>query len=108
MLINVYPNGNGKETGRSLSIFVHHVDSNNRTCSERVMPRYTIRIKDQSNNLKHHQYAGSGIWFSASTSDNWGWPSFIKLSSLNDPNKGFIVNDCCVIEIELAVQAISS
>ncbi|KAL3641575.1 hypothetical protein CASFOL_012390 [Castilleja foliolosa] len=38
---------------------------------------------------------------------SWGWDSFIKLASLNDPNKGFVVNDCCVIEIELAVQAIS-
>ncbi|KAL3641567.1 hypothetical protein CASFOL_012382 [Castilleja foliolosa] len=41
-------------------------------------------------------------WFLASTSDNWGWHSFIDLSYLNDPDKDFIVNDCCFIEIELA------
>ncbi|KAL3641564.1 hypothetical protein CASFOL_012379 [Castilleja foliolosa] len=108
-LIDVYPNGNGQGTGSCLSIFLRRVDSNNRTSSERVMPRYTLRIKDQSNNLKHHQNTGSGIWFSASTGNSWGWHSFIKLSSLNDPEKGFIVNDCCVIEVELAdVLAVTS
>ncbi|KAL3641566.1 hypothetical protein CASFOL_012381 [Castilleja foliolosa] len=127
-VIDVYPNGNGQGTGSCLSIFLRRVVSNNRTSSEkgiasifsshvvsnncassgRVMPCFTLRVKDQSNDLKHHQYTCSGIWFSsASTGSSWGWDSFIKLSSLNDPNKGFIVKDSCVIEVELAVQAIS-
>ncbi|KAL3641553.1 hypothetical protein CASFOL_012368 [Castilleja foliolosa] len=105
--IEVYPNGNGEETGQSLSIFLSHVVSNNCASSERVRLCYTIRIKDQSSDLQHHQRTSSGRWFSASN-DNWGWPSFIKLSSLNDPKKGFVVKDCCIIEIELPVQAISS
>ncbi|KAL3641582.1 hypothetical protein CASFOL_012397 [Castilleja foliolosa] len=104
--INVYPNGIGEETGCSLSIYLSHVVSNNRPDSERVMSRFTIRLKDQSTGLQHHQY--SSHWFLASDSEYWGWRSFIKLSTLNDPKRGFIVKDCCVIEIELAVQAISS
>ncbi|KAL3641571.1 hypothetical protein CASFOL_012386 [Castilleja foliolosa] len=105
--IDVYPNGDGQGTESSLSIYLRRVVSNNRASSERVMPCFTIRIKDQSNDLKHHQYTCSGHWFSDSTNMGWGWTSFIKLASLNDPNKGFIVKDSCVIEIELAVQAIS-
>ncbi|KAL3641579.1 hypothetical protein CASFOL_012394 [Castilleja foliolosa] len=122
-LIEVYPYGNVKETGRSLSIFLHHVDYNMSTsCSERVLPRFTIRLKEQSRPpctfticlkgqsmaLQHHQYTCSERWFSAANIDNWGWASFIKLSSLKDPKRGYIVRDCCVIEVELAVQAISS
>ncbi|KAL3641572.1 hypothetical protein CASFOL_012387 [Castilleja foliolosa] len=124
-VIDVYPNGNGQGAGSNLSIFLRRVVSNNRTFFEkviacifpsdvvsnnrasfgRVMPCFTIRIKDQSYDLKHHQHTCSGRWFPASK--RRGWHSFIKLSSLNDPKKGFIVNDCCVIEVELAVQAIS-
>ncbi|KAL3641555.1 hypothetical protein CASFOL_012370 [Castilleja foliolosa] len=100
-IIDAYPNGLGQETGQSLSIFLRPVVSNNRASSERVRPCYTIRIKNYQGTISDH-------WFSASESVGWGWPSFIKLSTLNDPNKGFIVNDCCLIEVELAVQAISS
>ncbi|GFP85248.1 ubiquitin carboxyl-terminal hydrolase 12 [Phtheirospermum japonicum] len=42
----VYPNGDGEVSGRSLSIFLHRVVSNNSASSERVRPFYTIRIKD--------------------------------------------------------------
>ncbi|KAL3641576.1 hypothetical protein CASFOL_012391 [Castilleja foliolosa] len=107
-VIDIYPNGIGKETGRSLSIFLRHVVSNNCANSERVRSCYTVRIKDQLHYLNHHQMTSSGNWFSASTSSTWGWSSFIELSSLNDPNKGFIVNNCCLLEVELVVQAISS
>ncbi|KAL3641565.1 hypothetical protein CASFOL_012380 [Castilleja foliolosa] len=104
-MIEAYPNGYEEETGRSLSIYLRHVVSNNRPKSEIVRPCFTARVKDQSNDLKHHQYTFSERWFSASKSAAWGWAPFIKLSSLNDPKKGFIVKDCCVIEIELSVLA---
>ncbi|KAL3623663.1 hypothetical protein CASFOL_032479 [Castilleja foliolosa] len=74
--IEVYPNGCEEETGRSLSIFLRHVGSNNltftrrviasifqghgvsnnRATSERVMPYYAISIKDKLHDLKHHQH----------------------------------------------------
>ncbi|KAL3641577.1 hypothetical protein CASFOL_012392 [Castilleja foliolosa] len=74
-LIEVYPNGNGKETGRSLSIYLRKVFSNNATSSERVRPGFTIRLKeqsrpcfticlkDQSMALQHHQRASVLIGF---------------------------------------------
>ncbi|KAL3642070.1 hypothetical protein CASFOL_012885 [Castilleja foliolosa] len=104
MCISVYPNGDDEETGRCLSIFLCYV-SNDCAKSERVRPCYTISIKDQSNDLQHHQMTFSDCWFEVS--DVWGY-SVIELSSLNDPTKGLIVNDCCLIEIELVEQAISS
>ncbi|KAL3627651.1 hypothetical protein CASFOL_029014 [Castilleja foliolosa] len=108
-MIGVSPNGKGEQTGRSLSIFLYPVVvSVKGASSERMRLCCTIRVKDQLNDHKHHQHTFSDFWFSASKGDGYGWLPFIKLSSLNDPKKGFIVNDCCIIEIELAVQAISS
>ncbi|KAL3641560.1 hypothetical protein CASFOL_012375 [Castilleja foliolosa] len=110
-MIKAYPNGRGEQTGRSLSIFLCPVVVSVNAAgasSERVRLCCTIRVKDQSNDHKHCQHTFSDYWFSVSKRDGHGWDSIIKLSSLNDPNKGFIVKDSCVIEIELAVQAISS
>ncbi|KAL3623689.1 hypothetical protein CASFOL_032505 [Castilleja foliolosa] len=101
--IEAHPNGCEEETGRSLSIFLSHIVSNNRPSSERVCPCFTMRVKDQSSDHKHHQMTLSDRWFSASEAYDWGWYSFIELSSLKDPNKGFIVNDCCLLEIEITV-----
>ncbi|KAI3840111.1 hypothetical protein MKX03_003567 [Papaver bracteatum] len=36
------------------------------------------------------------------TKEGWGWQDFMPLSELNDPAKGFIVNDTCFITVELS------
>nr|XP_009764686.1 PREDICTED: uncharacterized protein LOC104216367 [Nicotiana sylvestris] len=41
-------------------------------------------------------------WFSA-TSQTWGYPSFMPLTELHDQKKGYIVNDCIVVEVEVEV-----
>ncbi|XP_028960614.2 uncharacterized protein [Malus domestica] len=43
--------------------------------------------------------------FSASKSD-WGFTSFMPLSELSDCTKGFLVNDACVLEAEVAVSQV--
>ncbi|PWZ45490.1 Ubiquitin carboxyl-terminal hydrolase 12 [Zea mays] len=55
-----------------------------------VHPKYTIRKDTQ------HQ-------FNARESD-WGFTSFMPLSDLYDPNRGYLVNDTVVIEAEVAVR----
>ncbi|KAL8482874.1 hypothetical protein ACS0TY_025782 [Phlomoides rotata] len=46
-------------------------------------------------------------WFTP-TSFSWGWNQFIELATLElkDPKNGFIVNDCCLLEVEISVQAV--
>ncbi|KAI3925505.1 hypothetical protein MKW92_025773, partial [Papaver armeniacum] len=36
---------------------------------------------------------------------SWGWPKFMRLSELHDPYKGYLVNDTCVIRIEVTCTA---
>ncbi|EYU25562.1 hypothetical protein MIMGU_mgv1a023863mg [Erythranthe guttata] len=45
-------------------------------------------------------------WFSASSS-SWGRPVYIDLATISDPNKGFIVKDCCLLNIEINVKAVA-
>ncbi|EYU41015.1 hypothetical protein MIMGU_mgv1a025326mg [Erythranthe guttata] len=75
--IILYPKGNGKATGRYVSIFLHCVESK------------------------------STQWFSGSTSSSWGWLSFIEIATINDPKNGFIVDDSCLLDVEISVLAIS-
>ncbi|KAL9139890.1 hypothetical protein ABFS82_O000200 [Erythranthe guttata] len=49
----------------------------------------------------------TSYWFSASI-NSWGWPACIELATINDPNKGFIVNDCCLLSINIHVQAVAN
>ncbi|KAL3641546.1 hypothetical protein CASFOL_012361 [Castilleja foliolosa] len=83
-MIDVYPNGKGVKVGRCLSIYLQHVVSNN--CAERVRPCFTICLKNQSSDHRHHKMSTSH-WFLASKSETWGWISFIELSSLKDPKR---------------------
>ncbi|GFQ02679.1 ubiquitin carboxyl-terminal hydrolase 12 [Phtheirospermum japonicum] len=104
--VNLYPNGNGDEIGRSLSVFLVYVcPVNNKAPGERVKASFTICIKNQLASAKHHKKT-TYSWFSASIL-NWGWCSFLSLADLNDPNGGFIVNDSCHLEVEISVHAVA-
>lgn len=43
--------------------------------------------------------------FNARESD-WGFTSFMPLSELYDPSRGYLVNDTCVVEAEVAVRRV--
>ncbi|CAA0833294.1 TRAF-like family protein [Striga hermonthica] len=103
-IIELHTNGYGEDSGRFLSLFINYMPKNGN--NERLHTFFTLRMKNQLSN-EHHERVYSH-WFSAAEEVNWGLPSFIELDVLNDPNKGFIVNDCCIIEVEISVQAIAS
>ncbi|EYU25563.1 hypothetical protein MIMGU_mgv1a020885mg [Erythranthe guttata] len=52
-------------------------------------------------------HLATSYWFSASI-NSWGWPACIELATINDPNKGFIVNDCCLLSMDIHVQAVAN
>ncbi|EYU41010.1 hypothetical protein MIMGU_mgv1a026254mg [Erythranthe guttata] len=97
--ISLYPKGNGEAAGRGVSIYLYYVGS------ERVKASYTIQIKNQVSD-EHKNQIRTGRWFSASN-DNWGWGTFMEIATINDPEKGFIVNDSCLLDIEISVLAVA-
>lgn len=42
-----------------------------------------------------------------SRESDWGFTSFMPLSDLYDPGKGFLVNDRCLIEADVAVRRVA-
>lgn len=42
-------------------------------------------------------------WFTPSAED-WGLRKFISVADMN--NRGFLVDDCCFLEVEISVQAL--
>ncbi|KAG6537891.1 hypothetical protein ZIOFF_002994 [Zingiber officinale] len=54
--------------------------------------KYTIRKDTQ------HQFNGR--------ESDWGFTSFMSLSELYDPSRGYLVNDTCVIEAEVGVRKV--
>ncbi|KAI3470211.1 hypothetical protein Pfo_026874 [Paulownia fortunei] len=98
--IYMYLKGGGEETGRCIPIYLNSLDP-----SKRVKACYTVCIKNQFSDKHCEITSVSDIWFSAS-SDALGWPSFMEIDCMNDPIKGFIVSDCCLLDIEISVQAV--
>ncbi|XP_012833016.1 PREDICTED: ubiquitin carboxyl-terminal hydrolase 12-like [Erythranthe guttata] len=91
--VQLYPKG----TSSNVSIFLWHVGP------ERVQACYTIWIKNQVND---EQVKRTTTHLFPSSGESWGWPSFIELDYINDPKRGLIVNDCCILAIEISsVQA---
>ncbi|KAI3459822.1 hypothetical protein Pfo_016485 [Paulownia fortunei] len=95
--IELYPNGNGSEKGRSVSMYLECVDSKSFAAHEKVKADFHLRIKNKLHKFSH--------WFTSSECD-WGLPAFIPIADMRNPSKGFIVDDCCFLEIEISVQAV--
>nr|XP_011468754.1 PREDICTED: uncharacterized protein LOC101296030 isoform X2 [Fragaria vesca subsp. vesca] len=97
--IVVYPKGsNGKQY---LSMYLNVADASMLPSGWTRYADFTLTVVNQFNSDKsitidtQHQ-------FSAKKSD-WGFTSFMPLSELYDPNEGYIVDDVCIVEAEVAV-----
>lgn len=97
--IVIYPKGsNGKQY---LSMYLNVADASKLPSGWSRYAEFTLTVVNQFNSDKsitidtQHQ-------FSASKSD-WGFTSFMPLSELFDQNEGYLVDDICVVEAEVAV-----
>ncbi|KAK6127969.1 hypothetical protein DH2020_038271 [Rehmannia glutinosa] len=101
--IKLYPNGAGCEKGRSVSIFLHSINSRSFAANEKVRADFRIQIKSfPCSNLGSAKHS---VWFTSCVS-SWGWSAFIPIADMCDPFKGFIVDDCCFLGIEISVQGV--
>ncbi|EYU41098.1 hypothetical protein MIMGU_mgv1a018025mg, partial [Erythranthe guttata] len=89
--ISLYPKG----------IFVGtHVDINVWYCGrERVEACFTVRIKDQ---VFDHEYEKSIKDYLFKKGYSRGLYNFIEIETMNDPKKGYIVNDSCLLQLEIS------
>ncbi|GAB2242759.1 hypothetical protein Droror1_Dr00019534 [Drosera rotundifolia] len=100
-ILDIYPKGDKRAEGKSISIFLKPKDHDDRRISEdKVFAKYDFRIKNQLRNKDHRMFNNRGNWFDANTS-GWGYIEFLPLKSLKDGSKGYLKNDELIIEVRI-------
>ncbi|KAI7990218.1 Ubiquitin carboxyl-terminal hydrolase 12 [Camellia lanceoleosa] len=100
--LELYPRGNAKPEGESLSLFLAVADYAALPLNWKVYAKFKLRIKDQINGS--HIVKKTQCWFRASTR-NWGFSSFEKLCNINDRGSSFIMKDTLIVEVEIMVMS---
>ncbi|TMX02324.1 hypothetical protein EJD97_022011 [Solanum chilense] len=97
----LYPTGDNRQNGQSISAFLESVDAKGFDRHKSVGAKFSISVKNQISG-DHHKITGGANWYSAAFY-SWGWSSFMRCCELNDPKKGFLIEDCCILEAEVSV-----
>ncbi|KAM0965889.1 hypothetical protein TB2_021397 [Malus domestica] len=103
--IDIYPEGDGASKGTHLALNLTLADAEKLHPRSQILTKFTFRIVDQMHHMHHCSFPGT-TWFSASQK-SWGWPSFITLATLNEADKGFLLNNTCIVEADIIVIAIA-
>ncbi|KAG5568583.1 hypothetical protein H5410_064400 [Solanum commersonii] len=93
--------GDNRQNGKNISVFLESVDAKGFNRQKRVQAKFSISLKNQIGG-EHHKKSGSSNWYSAATK-GWGWSSFMPCCEFNDPKKGFLIEDCCILEADVSV-----
>ncbi|KAJ4950969.1 hypothetical protein NE237_027801 [Protea cynaroides] len=97
--IQVYPRGYSNWKGVSLSIFLN-ADFGTLPSNRQVYVNKSVRVVDQISGQDVEHKVKS--YYSASTTCR-GWSNFLQLGDLKIPEKGYLLNDTCIIEAEVTV-----
>ncbi|GJN17517.1 hypothetical protein PR202_gb04593 [Eleusine coracana subsp. coracana] len=90
----VFPRGNNAD---NLSMYLDVADANMLPPGWSRYAQFSLAVVNQLDKATHH--------FHARESD-WGFTTFMPLMDLYDSSKGYIVDDKCIIEAEVAVRRI--
>ncbi|KAE9446153.1 hypothetical protein C3L33_21949, partial [Rhododendron williamsianum] len=94
----IYPKGNSRAKGKSLSLFLELVDCKSLATERKVYAEYNLRIRDQI--LGKHFEMKAEDWFSASC-QSFGYSNFLPQRDLNDTKKGFLVKDTVIVDAQI-------
>ncbi|KAL6527892.1 CSN-associated deubiquitinating enzyme Ubp12 [Orobanche minor] len=96
--ILIFPKGNNADY---LSMYLDVADSGTLPYGWSRYAHFSLAVVNQVHN-KYSVRKETQHQFNAREND-WGFTSFMPLAELYDPSRGYIVNDTCVIEAEVAV-----
>ncbi|KAK7393143.1 hypothetical protein VNO78_21621 [Psophocarpus tetragonolobus] len=97
--ILIFPKGNGVD---HLSMYVDVADADKLPYGWNRYAQFCLTVVNQI----HSKYAirkESQHQFNARESD-WGFVNFMPLAELYDPCRGYLVNDTCIVEADIAVR----
>ncbi|GAB4858118.1 hypothetical protein Ancab_039348 [Ancistrocladus abbreviatus] len=93
--LQVYPRGNLTGQGKYLSLYFYLIDRTNLIGGKRLYVDVQLNLKDQLTGEDHEKNVG--FWFD-SEKDHGGLDDFIELAELNNPTKGYRLDDRVMIE----------
>ncbi|GMN39634.1 hypothetical protein TIFTF001_008866 [Ficus carica] len=99
--ILIFPKGNNVDY---LSMYLDVADSGTLPYGWSRYAQFSLGVVNQIHN-KFSIRKDTQHQFNARESD-WGFTSFMPLSELYDPSRGYLANDTCVIEAEVAVRKV--
>ncbi|XLS71974.1 hypothetical protein HN51_028839 [Arachis hypogaea] len=99
--ILVFPKGNNVD---HLSMYLDVVDSVLLPYGWSRYAQFSLTVVNQLHN-KFSIRKETSHQFNARESD-WGFTNFMPLSELLDPSRGYVVNDTCVVEADVAVRKV--
>ncbi|XP_031479052.1 ubiquitin C-terminal hydrolase 12-like isoform X2 [Nymphaea colorata] len=99
--ILIFPKGNNVD---HLSLYLDVADSATLPYGWSRYAQFSLAVINQIHN-KYSIRKDTQHQFNARESD-WGFTSFMPLGDLYDPGKGFLVNDTCIVEAEVAVRKV--
>ncbi|KAJ8446165.1 hypothetical protein Cgig2_015936 [Carnegiea gigantea] len=99
--ILIFPKGNNVDY---LSMYLDVADSASLPYGWSRYAQFSLAVVNQIHN-KYSVRKDTQHQFNARESD-WGFTSFMPLSELYDPSRGYLVNDTVVVEAEVAVRKI--
>ncbi|XP_039146207.1 ubiquitin carboxyl-terminal hydrolase 12-like isoform X2 [Dioscorea cayenensis subsp. rotundata] len=99
--ILIFPKGNNVD---HLSMYLDVADSPALPYGWSRYAQFSLSVVNQIHN-KYTVRKETQHQFNARESD-WGFTSFMPLSELYDPNRGYLINDACIVEAEVAVRRV--
>ncbi|KAM1157590.1 hypothetical protein FF1_028163 [Malus domestica] len=99
--ILIFPKGNNVD---HLSMYLDVADSGNLPYGWSRYAQFSLSIVNQIHS-KHSIRKETQHQFNARESD-WGFTSFMPVGELYDPARGYIVNDTCIVEADVAVRKV--
>ncbi|PQQ12490.1 MATH domain and coiled-coil domain-containing protein [Prunus yedoensis var. nudiflora] len=97
--ILIIPKGNNVDC---LSVYLDAADASTLPSGSTRYAKFSLTLVNQLDSKKsmtedtEHEFVAND--------NDWGFPSFILLSELCDHDKGYLVNDFCVVEVKVSVR----
>ncbi|XWS65388.1 hypothetical protein CRYUN_Cryun05aG0108600 [Craigia yunnanensis] len=96
----IFPKGNRPKGVDHFSIYVDVADSATLPYGWSRYAQFRITVVNQINR-KSSITEATRHEFKAKEND-WGFTSFLPLSELHDPKRGYLVNDACLVEVDIS------
>ncbi|XP_019056504.1 PREDICTED: uncharacterized protein LOC104801399 isoform X2 [Tarenaya hassleriana] len=98
--IRIYPRGNNKGKGKSLSVYLSGDRFTSDALEAKTYVGFKLRLFDQIRR-KHFQRSLGPEWYSAEPGEDRGFEEFAPLADIDDKSKGYLVDDQIFVGVQI-------